>query len=59
MKTYWGRGGGIAPPFLTSALMEASGQIHTSAALTSGEGAPDMSWIGGWAGPRDGLNPVK
>jgi hypothetical protein len=46
--------GGIAPPFLTSALdgceWSASGP---------GEIAPGTHWIGGWVGPRVGLDAVE
>jgi hypothetical protein len=37
--------------------MEAIGQPHTPAALPLG-GKPDTHWIGGWAGPRAGLDAV-
>jgi hypothetical protein len=41
-------GGGIVPPFFTLALME-----------ESGERDPDAYMIGGWVGPRAGLDAVK
>jgi hypothetical protein len=54
MKEYEGSGG-IAPPFLTSALDWVSGQIHASAAAPPGDTAPDTHWIGGWVDSRAGL----
>jgi len=33
--------------------MEVSGLLHTLAAL-----APNIHWIGGWAGPRAGLDTM-
>jgi hypothetical protein len=34
--------------------MGVSGQLHSMAAL-----APGTHWIGGWVGPRVGLNAVE
>jgi hypothetical protein len=48
MKTWASRG--IAPPFLTLALMEVSGQLWASATLPPEERAPFTHWIGGWLG---------
>jgi hypothetical protein len=42
--------------FLTSALVGVSGQLH---APTLGERAPSTHWIGGWMGPRAGLDDVE
>jgi hypothetical protein len=39
--------------------MEASGQLDAPAALTPWERAPGAHWIGGWVGPRAGLNTVN
>jgi hypothetical protein len=39
--------------------MEMSGQLHAPAALTPGKSPPDTHWIGGWVGPRNGLEDVK
>jgi hypothetical protein len=38
--------------------MEASGQHHTSAALLRGKEFLGAYWVGGWVGPRVGLNAV-
>jgi hypothetical protein len=35
--------------------MEASGQFHPPAAFPRRETAPDTNFIGGWMGPRTGL----
>jgi hypothetical protein len=37
--------------------MQVSGQLHTPAALPSGR-SPGTHWIGGWVGPRAGLDAV-
>jgi hypothetical protein len=54
----WGSGG-IAPPFLTSALD--GGQLSASrlGCFSPGEIAPGTHWIGGWVGPRAGLIYVE
>jgi hypothetical protein len=36
--------------------MGVSGQHHASAALYPVEGTPGTHWIGGWVGPRAGLD---
>jgi hypothetical protein len=38
--------------------MEVSGQIHGPAALPPGSRAADTHWMGGWVGPRVGLDTV-
>jgi len=38
--------------------MEVSGQFHALAGLSRGKGPPGTHWIGGWVGPRAGLNVV-
>jgi hypothetical protein len=38
--------------------MDASGQLHTPAALPPRERAPGTHWIGGFVGPRDVLDAV-
>jgi hypothetical protein len=38
--------------------MEVGGQPHACATFHPGERAPCSSWIGGWVGPRTGLNVV-
>jgi len=35
-----------------------SGQFHTSAALPPGEGIPSTHQVGGWMGPRAGLDAM-
>jgi hypothetical protein len=36
--------------------MEVSGQPHAPATLYPGERTPGTHWIGGWVGPRAGLD---
>jgi hypothetical protein len=36
-----------------------SGQLHAPAALPPGERATGTSWIGGWVGPRAGLDDME
>jgi hypothetical protein len=38
--------------------MEVSGQLHTPAALLPGKEPPGTHWIGGWVGPRAGLDAM-
>jgi len=38
--------------------MEVSGQLHAPATLTPGKNPYDTHWIGGWVGPRAGLDTV-
>jgi hypothetical protein len=45
----WGSGG-IAPPFLISAL-DGGRQLHALGVFTHGETATDTHGIGGWVGP--------
>jgi hypothetical protein len=45
----WGNGG-IAPPFLTSAL---------DGGEWSGGRSPEYHWIGGWVGSRAGLDAAE
>jgi hypothetical protein len=39
--------------------MEVSGQLHAPAALPPGERAPGTPCIGGWVGPRAGLDDME
>jgi hypothetical protein len=39
--------------------MEVSGQLDAPATLSFGERAPDTHWVGGWVGPRIGLDVLK
>jgi hypothetical protein len=59
MKTWVN--GGIAVPLLSSALDggEWSAPRICCFTLPSGERAPGTHWIGGWVGPRFGLDAVK
>jgi hypothetical protein len=36
-----------------------SGQIHAPGRFTPGEITPGTHWIGGWVGPRAGLDAVE
>jgi len=38
--------------------METSGHLHGLATLPLGERIPDTHWVGGWVGPRTGLDVV-
>jgi hypothetical protein len=39
--------------------MEVSGQLHAPAALPPGKESPGIHWIGGWVGPRAGLDATE
>jgi hypothetical protein len=39
--------------------LELSGQLRAPTALPPGGKAPGTHWIGGWVGPRDGLDDVE
>jgi hypothetical protein len=39
--------------------MEKSAQLHDPAALPPRKGPPGTRWIGGWVGPRVGLDDVE
>jgi hypothetical protein len=52
----WGSGG-IAPPFLTSTLVEGEWSASGPGRFTPGKGAPGTHCIGSWVGPRAGLDP--
>jgi hypothetical protein len=47
--------GGIAIPFLTSALDGSEWPASRHGRFTAGEKAPGTYWIEGWVGPRAGL----
>jgi hypothetical protein len=58
MKTY----GGVDVQidiFLTSALLEGEWSDSRPSRLTPGERAPGIHWIGGWMGPRFGLDDME
>jgi hypothetical protein len=58
MKTYGGVEVWLHHSWLRHS-MEASGQLHASAALPSGERYPGTHWTGGWVGPTAGLDTVE
>jgi hypothetical protein len=39
--------------------MEVSGQLHAPDTLSTGETAPSNSCIGGWVGPRAGMDVIE
>jgi hypothetical protein len=57
MKTYWGSGG-IAPRILDSALDGGEWSASRPGRFTPMGRAPGTHWIGGWVGPRAGLDAV-
>jgi hypothetical protein len=57
MKT-WGSGG-IASPFLTSALSGDEWSVLRLCRFTPGLGVSCTHWIGAWVGPRAGLDAVR
>jgi hypothetical protein len=48
--------GGIAPTFLTSALEKGDWSASHLCRFIPGKRAPGTHWIGGWVGPRAGLD---
>jgi hypothetical protein len=60
-KDVWGSGG-IAPPLLTSALDGGEWSASRPGRFIPGERPPGTHQVGGWVGPRAGLdadfNPV-
>jgi hypothetical protein len=55
-KDIW-RSGGITP-FLTSALVGGKLSASCPGRFTPGETEPGTLWIGGWVGPRAGLDTL-
>jgi hypothetical protein len=51
--------GGIAPPFLTSALGEGEWSASRLCRFTPGGRASGTRWIGGWMSPRVGPDVVE
>jgi hypothetical protein len=51
--------GGTAPPFMTSALHGGEWSASSPSRFTPGERAPGTHWIGGWVGPRVGLDAME
>jgi hypothetical protein len=45
--------------FLTSALVGGEWSASRPGSITPGGGAPGTYWIGGWVGPRTGLDDVE
>jgi hypothetical protein len=58
MYTYR-KSGGIAPPFLTSARDGGEWSGSQFLPLYPGGGSPRTHCIGGWVGPRAGLDDVE
>jgi hypothetical protein len=56
MKTYWGIGG-IAPRIIWPLALD-EWPVSRPGRFTSRETAPGTHWIGGWVGPRAGLDTV-
>jgi hypothetical protein len=56
MEEHGGRGGIAPTPTSPRHQMGVSGQIHASAALYPWGKVPGTHWIGGWVGPRAGLD---
>jgi len=57
MMAYWGSGG-ITPRILISALDGCEWSASQPGRFTPRERATDIHWIGGWVGPRAGLEAV-
>jgi hypothetical protein len=53
------RSGGIAPPFLTSALNWGERSVSRYDRFTSETGIADTHWIGGWVDPSARLDTVE
>jgi hypothetical protein len=58
MKKYWGMDVQIHV-FLSSTLVGSEWSASRRGRLTSGERTPGTHWIGGWVGPRAGLDDVE
>jgi hypothetical protein len=54
----WGSGG-IAPPFLILALDGVEWSASRLGRFNPWENVPGTHWIGGWVGPRAGLDAVE
>jgi hypothetical protein len=57
MKSWVSRG--IAPLVLISALVVGEWSASLAGRYTPGEGVSFTNWIGGWVGPRAGLDAVE
>jgi hypothetical protein len=51
--------GGIAPPFLTTALHGGKWSASSPGRFISEERAPGTHWIGGWVSPTAGVDTVE
>jgi hypothetical protein len=51
--------GGMAPLFFTSALYGGEWPASRPGPFTQLETAPGTHWIGGWVGPRTGLDDME
>jgi hypothetical protein len=58
MKIYW-EWRDSSTHSLPQHWMEVSGQLHAPATLLPGKEPPGTHWIGGWVGPRAGLDMVE
>jgi hypothetical protein len=59
MKMYTGSRGVVVPfVLILGTFLETSDQLHAPAALSQGKN-PGSHWIGGWVGPRDGLDVLE
>jgi hypothetical protein len=54
----WGSGG-IAPPFLPSALDGGEWSASRPGRFTSGERSPGTHWTGAWVGSTAGMDAVQ
>jgi hypothetical protein len=45
--------------FLTSELVGGEWSVSRPSCFTPGERVPSTHWIGGWVGPRAGLNDLE
>jgi hypothetical protein len=50
---------GIAPPFSTSTLDEGEWSVSRPAHFTPGEIAHSTHWVGGYVGPKFGLDAIE
>jgi hypothetical protein len=53
------RAGGIAPPFLTSALVGGESSASRPGRFTTGETGPGTHSVGGLVGPRPGADAME
>jgi hypothetical protein len=51
--------GGLAPPFLTLALDGCEWSVSRPGCFIPREIAAGTHWVGGWVGPRTGMNAVE